>query len=329
MRGAAVLDALRGRAGRLADRFRSRAVVLLYHRVTVVESDPQLLSASPDNFDTQLQVLRATCQVLPFAELIQLAQAGKMPERAVAITFDDGYADNLHEAKPLLEKHGAPATVFVSSGYIGTDREYWWDEVERLLLLSAGLPPSLELPQRGAWPTRSEVERRRAYDDVLELMKTRTPEDMDRVLRELRAWAGEPERGDQRATHRPLRRDELERLAHGDLVAIGAHTRGHPRLQPQPPEVQREEIEGSRRDLAELLGAPVELFSYPFGGPRLDWDATTRRTVQEAGFRAAASTYRATMTKASDPFALPRFLVRDWDGGEFERRLDRFFSGRE
>jgi peptidoglycan/xylan/chitin deacetylase (PgdA/CDA1 family) len=67
----------------------------------------------------------------------------------VVVTFDDGYADNLHHAKPLLERYGIPATVFVTSDYIGQEHEFWGDKLERLLLQPGALPQTLQLQVNG------------------------------------------------------------------------------------------------------------------------------------------------------------------------------------
>ena len=67
----------------------------------------------------------------------------------MAITFDDGYADNLYTAKALLERYNIPATVFLTAGFIGQDREFWWDELDRLLLHPGTLPETLHLSING------------------------------------------------------------------------------------------------------------------------------------------------------------------------------------
>ena len=113
----------------------ARAVILLYHRVADLPSDPQLMAVTPRHFAEHLEVIRQSCRPL---RLHDLGEA--LPDRSVVVTFDDGYADNLHHAKPLLAAHDVPATVFVTSGYVGSDREFWWDDLERILLETPSLP---------------------------------------------------------------------------------------------------------------------------------------------------------------------------------------------
>ena len=126
-----------------------RAAVLLYHRVVDTDTDPQLLCVSPRNFDEHLEVISQFFQPVRLGELAHLMREGRDLHRRVVLTFDDGYSDNLHQGKPLLEKHGVPATVFVSSGYIGQRREFWWDELERLLLVPNELPETLTVASNG------------------------------------------------------------------------------------------------------------------------------------------------------------------------------------
>jgi peptidoglycan/xylan/chitin deacetylase (PgdA/CDA1 family) len=92
-----------------------RAVILLYHRVTELAADPQLLSVSPQHFAEHLDVIRKVGLPMPLKSLWQDGRRERSSKCDVIVTFDDGYADNLYNAKPLLESHDVPATVFVSS----------------------------------------------------------------------------------------------------------------------------------------------------------------------------------------------------------------------
>src|SRR5262245_19306871 len=112
------------------------ALILLYHRIAEPAADPFDLCVTPQHFAEHLEQLRRHHRIISLTELSQRLASGATLRHTVVLTFDDGYADNLHHAKPLLERYDAPATVFVTSGYVGQDREFWWDELERLLLLS-------------------------------------------------------------------------------------------------------------------------------------------------------------------------------------------------
>src|SRR5690606_37807585 len=113
-------DDVRNRARRALARHHGAVAVLLYHRVADAPRDPQQLAVAPERFAAHLEVLAATCTPVALGEAAaRLRSPRGLPPRAVAVTFDDGYRDNLHTAKPLLERHGVPATVFVASGYVG------------------------------------------------------------------------------------------------------------------------------------------------------------------------------------------------------------------
>src|SRR3712207_5681827 len=93
---------------RLKERVASRAIILMYHRVTEVNSDPWALCVSPCHFAEHLQVLQKHGCLLRLQELVQCLKDGNLPRLAVTVTFDDGYADNLYNAKPLLERYDTP-----------------------------------------------------------------------------------------------------------------------------------------------------------------------------------------------------------------------------
>ena len=264
-----------------------RPLILLYHRIARVGFDPWALCVSPQHFEQHLHVLRRHKVVLPLAELVERMRAGRLPRHAATITFDDGCADNLHCAKPLLERYDLPATFFLTTSNILRQREYWWDELGRIIVETPALPARLTL----ATGTRSEhwrVPCARADRALLYLMLWRRLRVLDHDEREncleaLADWA-RVERV-PRASHRPLRGDEVVELSKGRM-SIGAHTLTHPVLSALPAERQEQEIGDGKATLEALLVQPVEAFSYPYGalGPG------TADVVRRAGFACACAT---------------------------------------
>ncbi len=340
------LGRLRQIARRLRNRFGSGGLILLYHRVADVGSDPWSLCVTPQHFAEHLEVLRKHSCPMQLQQLTQALQDGKLSHRSVSITFDDGYADNLHNAKPLLERYGIPATVFLTSGYMGHEREFWWDELERLLLQFGTLPKTLRLSindntyqwelgeaayysedayQRHCWWQFEQEDdpspRHSLYRSLYQLLCPLLAGDRQKVLDELLAWSGaEPV---SRPTHRCLSLAEAIALEQGGLIEVGSHTVTHPFLSTLPLALQRDEIEQSKARLEEIVGHAVSSFAYPHG----NYTAETATLVRQAGFTCACSTAADTIWQHSDCFQLPRVVVEDWDGEEFTRQLKEWFHG--
>jgi peptidoglycan/xylan/chitin deacetylase (PgdA/CDA1 family) len=312
-------------------------VILLYHRVVVHRRDPFRLDVHPDRFRDHLDVLAERAEVVPLRRLVE----GRVPPRAIAITFDDGYADIFEHAVSELERRRFPATLFAVSDAIGSDEEFWWDALERCLLDPEELPANLELqvagatrrwslaphdfaPESPAWReacvyVESDASPRHALlRELLALLDASTTAEKRALLDQLHAWSGSPRAA--RTTHRVLERDELRALAQRGEVEIGAHTRTHPRLSTLPAAAQRDEIAGSRRALEEMLGREVSLFAYPHGARR-DYDAASVAAVEQAGFVAACSNFDGRVSRQTQRFELPRHLVHDLDRTSFAQRL--------
>ncbi len=321
------IDDAAHRARRTLLRRHGGVAILLYHRVAALRQDPQQLAVSPDRFAGHLEVLAETCTPVRLREVPKLLRSQRIPRRAIAVTFDDGYADNLHAAKPLLERLGVPATVFVATGYVGVRQEFWWDELERLLLLPATSERAERVGCDGVEiAVASEWERTAAYERISALLRQAPLAQRDAWLRVLRAWAGEPAEGAVRADYLAVDPEELQRLD-GGTVDVGDHSRHHLSLAAQPRAVQREEIAESVRQLREWLGRDVDLFSYPFGTPGADVDRLTRSIVRAAGPRIATINRPGAAHAATSRFALPRYLVRDWTQDRFADWLDREVFG--
>jgi peptidoglycan/xylan/chitin deacetylase (PgdA/CDA1 family) len=314
-------------------------LVLLYHRVGREESDPQLLGVTPEHFAEHLDVLSEQFEPMPLDRLIETARRSEAPRCAVALTFDDGYADNLLAAKPLLDRYRMPVTVFVASGYVGRGRSFWWDELERLLLGPGRLPRILTIAlsaetlswdlgddaehaaEAGGWTVFDEDRRPRqqVYRYLHNRLRRLDEPDREQALEQLRSVAGCD--GEHRsASARPLALEELALLAHGSSIAIGAHTVAHTALSALPPTRQREEIAGSKTALEAALGCSVSSFSYPYG-TLADFDDTAVSLVREAGFESACANIPGRVGPGTDPFRVPRILVRDWSGDELAATL--------
>src|SRR5206468_2122855 len=119
------------------------AIILTYHRIADPDSDPLLLSVSPSCFADHLNVIRKHYRAISLQDLVQRLTRRETLSGLVAVTFDDGYADNLQRAKPMLERYEVPATVFVASDAVGRVTEFPWDELERLLLQPGEVPQTL------------------------------------------------------------------------------------------------------------------------------------------------------------------------------------------
>ena len=317
-------------------------LVLCWHRVAHLHQDPYLLAVTPEHCDEQLRALRDRYQVVSLADLTRGLAGRRGLGPVVALTFDDGYADNATTAFPLLRKHGMPATFYLSSGYVGTTREYLQDELERLLLASPHYPDELHLTVAGksfAWDLRSRdalreaavsepkwditskidpTPRHRALREIHNLLRVSRPVERDRALDQLRSQCGDL--GLARPTHRPMTWGQARDMAACELVELGAHTVNHPWLSVLSAAEQRSEIVASRRTLEAQIARPVVSFAYPYG-TRESYTMETVSVVNEAGFTNACSTFRARIGGRSDLFQFPRLVVRDWDGDEFLRRL--------
>lgn len=337
-----LVNGLRLTVRMIGRRFGARALVLLYHRVIALPSDPYLICVTPQHFAEHLEVLRQRYHVVPLTRLAESLRERSLSRRTVVVTFDDGYIDNLRNAKPLLERYDVPATVFVASGSIDSSREFWWDELERLLLQPGELPQTLRLNLDGAtqeWQVGAaavydeasyrrqcswNVEqdggdpRQRLFRDLYGALFPLSAEAQRQMLEQIREQA----KAEQicRPTHRTVTGPELVELSAGGLVEIGSHTVTHPVLSSCARTVQQDEIRASKAHLEQIIGQPVASFAYPFG-LRSTYTDETIAAVREAGFACACSNFVDVVSRKTDRFQLPRLSVQDWDGDAFARLL--------
>ncbi|MEX0771815.1 MAG: polysaccharide deacetylase family protein [Balneolales bacterium] len=317
--------------------FRPKGIILMYHRIADVNNDPWELCVNPELFKEQLEVLRRYEEVLPLQELSERVIHKKSLQKAIALTFDDGYRDNFFEAKKWLERYKVPATFFISSGYIGKNREFWWDELERLLLTPGKLPERSQLdgehiitnlgadaeltePTYESFKTWTSKEippskRHTLYLELWQIIRTCPYEKQLQIMDQIAQWAGC--NLEKRDDYLPMTKEELVRFIESDFIEIGAHTCYHPDLSLLSIAAQKKEIFEGKKTLEFWLNKEIDTFSYPFGKYNVD----TLSLINEAGFQFAYTTKKGLANGKQSSFTLPRFQVKNWTGKEFESKL--------
>lgn len=293
---------------------RGRLSVLIYHRV-LTEPDP-LLPDEPSavEFEQTMQWVKRVFNVIPLVEGISGLQTGRLPERALSISFDDGYANNASIAAPILARLGLHATFFVATGFLDGGRMFNDTVVEairgfkgdRLDLGSLGL---------GIHGTAGVAQRLRAIGAVLAAIKHRRPEERGELAERVSQLA------DVSLPTGLMMSSQQVRDLVGLGFAVGGHTVNHPILVRLPVERARAEIENGKRALESITGKPVELFAYPNGRPERDYGAATTALVRQAGFKGAVSTSHGAARVGADPFQVPRFTPWDRRPAAFLARL--------
>jgi peptidoglycan/xylan/chitin deacetylase (PgdA/CDA1 family) len=301
-------------------RGRGTLLVLIYHRVLAAH-DP-LLPDEPDaaTFAAQMDLLARLFNVIPFGEAMERLASGSLPPRAVAITFDDGYANNLEVAAPILRARGLAATFFVTTGFI--DGGQMWNDLAIEAVRHAPFDFDLESLGLGRYAFAGTAERRKAVDELLPKLKYLEPAERLSKVQEVAARAGVPAR-----TRLMMTESQLRELAACGME-IGAHCVTHPILARVPAETARREIVESKSRLESVLGSRVRSFAYPNGRPGKDYTREHVAMVRDAGFSAAVSTAWGAAAHGTDLYQVPRVAPWDRSAVKYGLRMVRGFTER-
>ncbi len=287
--------------------------ILTYHRVGESspswELDQEVIDATPEAFTQQMEFVRRHYHVIGVDELCEFVAGATLPANSIAITFDDGYRDNLQTALPILKKVGVPAIFFVCSDYIERRKVFWWDRIHYQLKRSRKAEIELDYPRPMKLALGDEIDA--TISSLLRVVKDQFGLDLPRFLDALgRAseveWSAEIERA--LADEHILTWDDVRTLRKAGMD-VQSHTRTHRVLQTLSPEDLEEELQGSKRELEEQLGNPVRAISYPVG-----LDIKDSPKILEAIVRAG---YQVGLTNvngvnrfgAIDPYGLRRLVV--------------------
>lgn len=324
-------------------KWESKAIVLMYHRITKLTCDPWQLAVSPEHFEEQIQLLREKFQVVSLAELCEQLKDGNLKHRSVAITFDDGFVDNFQIAYPILNDYRVPASFYITTNLVGTNEVFWWDQLQSIFLQTFQLPEMcicligdepIELPTGNGGILSAEMksqlltwqaeqpppnDRARCYYEVWKRVRVMADGPRRTVLQQLARWASLSLQAND--SDRIVNARELNVIAENPLMEIGCHTCSHPALAEHTDMTQRNELELSKQQLEKWIGKSVTGLAYPHGS----YNGTTIRIAEELGFRYAVTTETMVASKGVRLMEIPRVQVMDVSGMELQLQLQTFF----
>jgi peptidoglycan/xylan/chitin deacetylase (PgdA/CDA1 family) len=272
-------------------------LALNYHRIGRVPRTGDIweLTVSPENFSSHLATLKNNFQIAdPRTHcLVELAISKTLH---IVVTFDDGYADNLYAALPLLEMHQVPAIIFLASGYIGKPY-FWWDAVEAMFY------------PRGPHINRLQL--------IWSSLLRQTPAQREAEVVELLHLSGNPP-----IDFRPLTLEELKDLAKSNLISFGGHTKHHSWLPYLCIEEVKRDVGDGRNENESMTNCPQVAFAYPFGA----MDESITKVVGCCGFSVAFTTEPPNDRWSGDFLAHPRVPMRNWCEGELREKLRKYSS---
>lgn len=293
----------------------ARLQIFIFHRV-LAKPDPLFENElTATGFDRICSWIAKWFQVVPLDRAVQQLRNGELPARAAAITFDDGYADNLTIALPILQRYRFPATVFVATGFLDGGR-MWNDTViesirstedEEIELTDFGL--------EGRYPVKRVQDRKVALARAINAAKYLPNERRTQCVARFAQRYARALPSDLMLTSKQVQ------ALHSGGVGIGAHTVSHPILSMLTRDEAEAEIVAGRQQLENLLDHRVSLFAYPNGRPGTDYLPVHAELVESLGFDAAVTTVWGAAHARSRLSELPRFTPWDRSSLRFSARV--------
>jgi len=277
---------------------RDALLVLNYHRIGNAEETPYdsgTFGPTAEEFDWELGYLKSRFDCIGLEQALAM-MTGKAPLRSsLLITFDDGYLDNYQTAFPILRSHGLPATFFLPTSFIATQRLPWWDTIAYIVKHSRKDSFRIQYPKAAEFT----VDRQKPSNTVFQVLcfcSQNATTDYSPLIEELEAVCdcARPNGASERCF---LNWDEAREMQ-GAGMSFGSHTHSHEVLSGLSLERQVEELSQSRAILERELGRPIDVLAYPVGRP-YTFNDDTRGALERCGYRAAFSFYGGANLKSS------------------------------
>ena len=323
-----------------------RSVILMYHRVDNTDTDPWGICVSPVHFEEQVKFLKDNFNIISTHKLIKQVITGTLEDSSICITFDDGYADNYINAKPILEKYNCSATFFIPTAFINQTKPFWWDELERIFLHVKRLPGSLILQvnnncydyklneselsdkqweQHKIWKWYDEPPTNRCavFFNLWEKLKPLPYKELEKQMSAIRSWAETDNIVYQ--DRLPMNEQQLNNLFENNLFTIGLHTHSHPDLLGKEKQFQVEEISANKEILGKKFNINANCLAYPYG----NFDNNTIKAVSDLKISGCFTTKAHSIYTGSDLTQLGRYQIFDCNIADFKKQLYNRFNNYE
>jgi peptidoglycan/xylan/chitin deacetylase (PgdA/CDA1 family) len=278
--------------------------IFAYHRVSMATDFPwSLTPVTPQNFEREIRYLSHRYQIIALDELITSFNKFKtLPPKTAVVTFDDGYKDTYLNAYPILKKNNIPATVFLTTGHIGTGKLFWWDKVGYVICKTE--LTTLDLGELGMYHLNSAGNRLQVANLISARLKQLPIKNRDELINRMVNSSGvdiPPNLGEELI----LSWNEIKEMSKNG-INFGSHTVSHPILTRLPLEVARKEIIDSKKDIEKELSQEVTTFCYPNGEPG-DFNNDIEGILKSNGFKCSVTLIPAAfVSPASQLYELPR-----------------------
>ena len=294
---------------------RRRLSIFAYHGVWANDDVCRDEAISVEQFDWQMRLLSRVFNIIPLQQAVLAMQNGTLPKRAVVLTFDDGYENNLSVALPVLQKYRVPATFFITASAV-KQGIMWNDSVKEAVYLCNKNELDLTELGFGRVSVSTADDKSQLVDSLLERLKVmRLTQQQEAVALVCARTGVSPDR------RLMLTEQQLRQFASADGVTVGCHTFYHPMLSVCSQDEVLADLQASKTYLQDIIGVPVEYFAYPYGKYGQHFFAEHVNLVVKAGFKAAVTTDWGVNEPGDSYYLLKRFTPWDSNPLKFFLRM--------
>lgn len=275
-------------------------LIICYHSINA-DNYSSFRPTNVKDFEKQIQYLSKVYHPTSLEKIVRYIQDGTLPDLpsgSIAITFDDGYRDNYENAYPILKKYGIPATIFLTTGYIGTGEIPWWIQVYRILRQAK--KPTLMPTRLGDRKTNAPLDQK-SIQAFIHTLKQFDEKERNRAIAD---FAADLDVDNDTEKNVMLSWEEVREMSENG-ISFGSHTLTHPLLTRLPSKQAQKEIHLSKEIIEQQVRKPVITFAYPSG----NFDAHIERMVKDAGYSAAVSTIPGYNRSKTNIYALKRNTI--------------------